>query len=433
MLKFLLSFIFSTQIFAQVQSLPEYNRNLFSRISVKKKPLNRTEFKALRIRLGAELSSADDKAHKQMELTRLLQYVTYSAFLSKDKAEEALAKDMWNNFLNLPNSAKIEFPIENIFKLFDDKNSLEFISFVDYQMKIIPKKNDRSFFLPLIWEKCEALIYMRKTSELKQCWKLEAELGSYKPTRRANFFFNQLGYYFVSYSTRAEFELIAKQIVSDEELMTWWPHVKRKLIFADVYVGQLGGVEASVESIRRADNDVFGIDRILFKYYMASNRVTKALEKYKSFNEPNAPPAKIQLNDKLSSELYFRTNDYEKSLLFINKIIEAEDLPLLKMTNNLIKLIILTLNDSKNEIVNLKIPFENCKRIMEQLKIEDDLYRNELRAGMLLTADTTIEMVKLAEVISDFKKSHHINDYAFVALRALQQHLIGKAAKTIVK
>lgn len=405
MLKYFFLLCISCHAFSKVQSLPEYNRSLLAQL-ISKKALSPKEVKALRIRLGAELTSADDNSYKENELLKLLEYATFSAYLSKSKSDEEMVRDMWQRYLALPNTTKKVFEVAYISSLLpnEEKDPGSLIAVYEYFLRFAPKDDSKPFFHPLAASNCSMLSYLKKTNELEKCWKQEYEISNEKLSVLIKTTADRLTYYAGSYPLKKEFKTLAAKILEDKEMEPLHPYVKFLLVEVRIKDLDFQNVEKEIEKLKVESRGKLPTEKTTLKFLLVQNKLDKAVAVHKSLSQNNLTAAEETLYNQLSTELYLRKGEYQKADYYISKIIESETRDLHKLGANVAKTAIALLMRSTNPMDGLKRNIKECERIIAENKITNPEHLTLLKVAKILSFGSTLDLAELKKATVELKK-----------------------------
>ena len=405
MLKYLLLLCLCSSGFAQVQSLAEYNRSFLSDL-ITKKTMSAKEIKALRIRLGTEMTSADDATYKEGELLKLLEYTSYMAFYSKNKEVEKIAKTMWESYLKLPNPTGKTFQTEYLADFFTElpKNPDLLLPIYEYFLKYATRDQDKRFFFPLISDKCECYSNLRRTEDLERCWKQYFEFSEKTPKLRGGLKLDQVTYYYSIFPLKAQGDALAKEIMSEENFKGIHPAVRRQRNSAKINNGDLNNLEAELDKIKREDKDGTNYDRIYLKTLLVQNKTDMAIKVFKGMVDKGMNSQQLLRYYKVAAELFYKIGEFQKSEFYVNKMIEIEQDPLNRIDLYVIKAAVGALGKSYSNVSKLKPEFEKFSKIATDYKLEDPEYLLSIKLGQIITAGTPINTAELAKVFEEYKK-----------------------------
>ncbi len=408
MLKYIFLLCVSCHAFSQVQSLPEYNRSLLAQL-VSKKALSPKEFKALRIRLGADLTSADDNSYKENELLKLLEYATFSAYLSKSKSDEDLVRDMWKRYLTLPNTTNKVFEVSYISSLLPDeeKDPSRLIEIYDYFLRFTPKDKNKQFFLPLVASNCTTLTYLKKTDELERCWKLEYDISDGREGVFLKTASDRLTYYAGSYPLKKDFKTMVAKILADKKMEPI--HLYAKFLTVEMKIKDLDfqNVEKEIERLKIVSQDKLPMEKTTLRYLLAQNKLDKAVAVHKTLSQNNLTPREDAAYNQLSTELYFKKGEYQKADYYITKLIENETRDLAKLAAYAAKAAIAIIIRSTNPMEEFKKNIKDCEKIIAENKITSQEYLTLLRVAKILSAGSALDLAELKKATVELKKYNY--------------------------
>ena len=427
MLKYFLLIFASCVAFSQVQSLPEYNRTLHAQL-LAKKILSPKELKSLRIRLGVELSSADDNAYKEGELLKLLEYATFSAYLSKNKIEEKTIQEMWTRYLALPNTTKKAFEVSYLASLapVEMKNPTSIIALNEYFLKYAPKDKTKEFFLPLVANICSTFDYLKKTTELEKCLHQEDDISNLNPNILIKTTRERLIYYFSSYSLKNKFKMLAEKTLADEKMNSLKIFIKFMLVEIKIKEGNIKDLDKEIDKLRGETKDSSAIDKLMTKYFLAQNKIDKAMVHYKNLSQRNLSTVDELLYNQMSIELYFKKGEHKKADYFIEKIIEQEPTQLYRLPAYLDKTAISIIAKANANTEILKKNLAACKRIVLENKIDNPEHLSLLKLAEVMTAGPTPDLIALKNAVNEFKKYHYPTNARVYILDQLISTLIDR-------
>lgn len=399
--------------FSQPQTLAEYNRSLFSQLA-QRKTLSDKEFKILRIRSNTEMTSATEAFYKEGELLKLIEYATFSAYLSKKKEEEALVKDLWKKFSKLPNPNETYFNvdyIQDLYKVKDD-NILNFTNVLDYFLKLIPPPSSLKeipFSNPLHFKKCGILEDLRKTPELEICWKNFASALKNKnkkvirPKSYAKLKEAQIKYYSSSYQFRDKFNQLAKKILENKDspknllLLTHNLMANHKIM-----TGNIKNVDSDLDFIKSSSNLV---EIFYARLYLSKNELDKAISYLKKIPETGLNDYDLIVYSRTSAEYFFKINDYKKTKHYLNKALTLQkDTPLqtIPIYLELVAIEFLTQNDQALKEASQQ--FEEYSKKMAELKVDDPARIAQVRLGKLLVNKAGSDLSEVKKAVDDVKR-----------------------------
>lgn len=413
--------VWSVNCFAQPQSLAEYNRTLLAKIATKT-PLTAKEFKTLRIRLGTEVTSADELAYKGRELQKLLVYSSLITYQNKNKAEENFVQEMWNKYLELPNTTNTAFETQYVADALGtnkkNKNLGPHIQANEYILsRYSPKSDKKMFFYPILRERCELLAYRRKTAELQACWEEEKEFTNNSVHSQLVINREKLSYYYLSLETSGELMATFDNILKDENLKPLRPFTKMLVIGHKIRDNDpdFKALVTELENLRRTDSDTNLVDKFLTILYLRENKIEKALDSFKNIHEANVHSTSgIRFYNLIASELYYAKGEHKKSLFYINKLIETEDFLFDSVQHYFRKQVLGILLKTKPTSVEVRKQLDQFDQQLTELQIDDPLTKAVMKTSRLLAEENNVNMAELKQSVADLKKYFYAKSFVLM-------------------
>jgi hypothetical protein len=384
MIKYLLLLILTLPSWAQLQSLAEYNRQLLAQMA-KKEKMTPKEVKTLRIRLGTEVTSADDKSYKEGEVLKLLEYATYSSFLNQNKEQEKIVREGWEKYLKLPNSSSKYFEVEYFDFLKKDPSTLEtYLGFLTYALTFAPKDSQKAFFYYAVDARCNTINYIQRFSELDNCVKSLYDVATDKPDLRDLAIATEVGLTSGNYLFRDRYLKLVNDVSSaspDSQTL-----IRRSYLFYRLLEGQDQGLAKDLDDERRKMGKP--LDLYFLKLYLNQGDLKKAANVIKNMSETDLGGLELKTYFDLSAEYYFYKNEYRKSNFYIDKAIElATDRPLDSLEPYLQKLIVQSMMNANpdSKLINEKL--QQIDKLITDFKITEPKTIAELKLAQLLTIE----------------------------------------------
>ena len=420
MLKYLLLLCLCSPAFSQVLSLAEYNRALLTDL-INKKVLSAKEVKALRIRLGTEMTSADDASYKEGELLKLLEYTSYMASYSKNKELDKITKAMWESYLKLPNTTNKTFESEYLTDIFSEnlKNPDILLPVFESYLKYAVRDEDKKFFFSLVQDKCNTFTELRMTDELEKCWKQYFEYSEKTPKVRASLELEKITYYYSMFQLREKADVIAKEVLADDTLKGIHPATRRQRTAAHINVGNLKGLESELEKIKREDKDGSNYDRIYLKSLLIQNKLDKAVVFFKAITDKGMNGPQSLRYYKVAAELFFRIAEYQKADFYLSKMIEIDTNPLNQIEHYTTKAAVQALGKSYTNVTKLKPQFERLAKAVADSHVQDPEYLLSLKMGQIISNPPKVDLLELMKVFEEYKKYQYPNSLIYESVSKL--------------
>lgn len=425
---FLFIIIFNLNAFGQVQTLAEYNRSIVEKIKANK-ILSSKEMKTLRIRIGTEIASADDKSYKEGELFKLLINATYVSFANKNKAEEKALAKIWEQYSVLPSASNAKLNIDYMSEvdshLFSEP--LLTISKLDYITKFIPDNKMKFYFRPFVSHKCDFLASLRKTEATIECWKAELTYSGDRSVK-AEVLRKKLSYLADSLEHKKEFEELSATILADKNLPELHKLVKYLHVISLNKSGQVAQSEADVEVIRKQDQGSHSYDVLLLSQLISSNKIDKATQHFKTVSDLNLDTEKLISLYVVSAFLFFERKEYPRAEFYLQKALDLDFAaePLKKMDISLLKAAISLIGKGTTNSEQLKKSFESYNLMIQKNEVTDPDYVASTKLGLLIANHPNIDLPSISGAIDEIKKVNFPNTFKVRVLERLASTLAAK-------
>jgi hypothetical protein len=419
---FNLFFLFNN--FASAVPLNEFNHNLLERLR-QKKPLSAQEFKDLRIRLGTEIQSAEDASERGGELLKFLEYTSVFTYQFNDENQIQFVKTMWDKFFKLQNTSGRQFDVEALLNIDIEpaKRILNTLQKTDFIIEKFMGQNKFSF--SLVKFKCDTLMYLKQTQQLKTCWEKFEKRFNFTDDEKRELRNQQISYYYartLSSDLLALSQKIAKEpnLKQIENRMQWTQF--------EIKLASTAGkkFEKEYERLLALDkNDTTPVS-LKILYCLRTSDIEKAFKLFQTVSNQEVSNDKKILNYKIFAELFYKRGEFLKADLYINKILVLETDPIGRLPFLLIKACLDILNE-KNEPNSLTVSAakESAKWIKD-LEIDDRelVITNSLVQALIF--DRKVSSSKLKEMAEDYKKFQYDYEFTVQLLEATQEKIMAQ-------
>jgi len=398
--------ILSPSTFAGIAD--DLDREIMQKIS-SKTFFTDNEFKSVRIRMSAVITSSSQTNSELGEAHRLLLKLTYLFFTNKSTGKIKQLEQFWKSFLKISTEEINRKHIESTLAELDiSKDYYKRNDFYIYLLKFALSDNPEMLYVLVENEVCSFYEYLRQISKVEECWK-----SNFKNANAINFerhlfrLADQKMRFYTLVGDSAKFAKAANEAKSLKNTTELFNNIilYRELTIA-IRNHQFDKAKEALAILVKNKSEKGDIVRMTTLYNLEKNNIAEAKEEYEKFSI-DLSDRNLAYHYRIGSEIYFANKDYTKAIEYLNLHEKIAGDNLLNYISSLVaRNLILAITSSPIEKLKLEQGIKEFNALKARYNINDPEFRAIFNVAQSLVAATNnkVDSKLVSSSIAEFEK-----------------------------